>query len=300
MAIGGVPVEQIQGEFDYRKIPICRYSYRPSVDMKEETIGCCMHDAAFHECITGKKWNVARNRWEASSTPVVNLVIHKFRWITDERTWIAYAWEPAPGCCNTPLPHSFVPMPTDAHLWQTVYPGLCATDGELYDETENTILRGGVTLYARPRTCEEADLLCRAQLLTTATRAVDSAPAEPHCILRPLHNWREVELNGETISMRNREKAKDFLRHLWNKDAKRRSKAIPAGRLFPKPSSLFGAGERFIPRGTGHTTVDVPVTSQLGALIRRVYREAVVCVKTKRGTGPHRYYLRAFPDSDNT
>ena len=136
----------------------------------------------------------------------------------------------------------------------------------------------------------------------------EAAPADPSaktdsdaaCTFRPLQNWREVKLNNETISLRNRENAKDFLRFLWDKGAKCRSKAILVNKKFPKPSSLFKAGERCIPRGSGNSDRDVFVKSELGARICRVYREAVGIVKSPRGTGPHRYYLRAFPDSDKT
>jgi hypothetical protein len=147
--------------------------------------------------------------------------------------------------------------------------------------------------FQAPKT-EAAPVTQPAEMTTS-----EPAPAPEH-VFRPLKNWHEVQLNGETISLRNRERAKEFLRMLWNKGAKRRSQAILVGRKFKKPSALFGPGARFIRKGAGNATVDVDVKSERGALIHRVYREAVGIVKPPRGTGPHRYYLRVFFNSDET
>ena len=131
-------------------------------------------------------------------------------------------------------------------------------------------------------------------------KSIDDFETAGRCIFRPLPNWSEVELNGQTISLRNRERAKDFLRLLWDKGATCRSKAIDIHKEFPKPSSLFVPGVRYINKGTGRITNEVPVTSERGALIQRVYKEAVGIVKARPRTGSHGYYLRAFRDSDST
>ncbi len=114
------------------------------------------------------------------------------------------------------------------------------------------------------------------------------------------NDWKEVILDGMKIDLRDRERAKEFLRYLWENGAKRRSNAIPVAGKFPKPSSLFSPGEKFVSRGRGNTEKDVPVKSELGTRIHRVYQDAVGLVKPKKGTGPHKYFLRAFPDSDKT
>jgi len=119
---------------------------------------------------------------------------------------------------------------------------------------------------------------------------------------RPLSaDWRSVQWEGSTINLRDREKAKDFLRMLWNKGAKRRTLAVAAGTRFAKPSSLFVAGERYVRESAGGSECDVSVPSESGAMIRLVYRDAVgKVVAGKRGAGPTKYYLRVFADSDNT
>ena len=119
---------------------------------------------------------------------------------------------------------------------------------------------------------------------------------------RPLSDdWRTVQWEGTPINLRDREKAKDFLRMLWNKGAKRRTLAVAAGARFAKPSSLFVAGERYVRELASGTGRDVAVPSESGAMIRMVYRDAVgKVVAGKRGVGPTKYYLRVFADSDNT
>ena len=122
-----------------------------------------------------------------------------------------------------------------------------------------------------------------------------------HCRFRPLRDdWGMVELDGKPISLRSREKLKDFLRTLWTQDATRRTRAIsmPA---FPKPSSLFVAGGHFVRSDEGPTGRDVPVKSALGAMIARIYRDVVGRVPAdKKGNGGARYYLRIYEDSDRT
>ncbi len=125
-----------------------------------------------------------------------------------------------------------------------------------------------------------------------AIKMAEVARKKQKTIFCPLRNWNEVELNGEAISLGNRERAKDFLRLLWKKDAKRRTKAISVHKQFPKPSSLFCPGGQFADTRW--------IKNKSGLLIHRVYLEAVACVKSPRGTGPRRYYLRAFCDSDKT
>ena len=108
-------------------------------------------------------------------------------------------------------------------------------------------------------------------------------------------------MNGETISLRNREKAKDFLRLLWDKGATRRSEATAAGKRFAKPSSLFRPGERYVRDANGPAIREVPVGSERGEMILRVYSDAVGKVPpAKKGKGPTKYYLRVFADSDST
>jgi hypothetical protein len=119
--------------------------------------------------------------------------------------------------------------------------------------------------------------------------------------MRPGHDWDEVVLHGETISLRNRQKAKEFMRLLWSKGAKRHSQAILVGKRFEKPSSLFLPGGRYVRNGTGSNGREVAVGSELGALIRRVYQEGVGKVPpAKKGKGCAMYYLRVFRDSDVT
>lgn len=126
--------------------------------------------------------------------------------------------------------------------------------------------------------------------------------AKPDGVLRQLRGWNEVELMGETISLRKREKAKDFLRSLWDGDAKRHSTAIPADKQFGKPSTLFLPGKKYVRDRPGPTGRHVVVTSDRGGLIHRVYREGVGIVKpAKKGKGAvTKYYLRVFRNSDTT
>ncbi len=120
----------------------------------------------------------------------------------------------------------------------------------------------------------------------------------------PGKDWRTVTWDGEPIDLRRRERARDFLRLLFTNSATRRSKAIPAGERFPKPSSLFVAGERVV-RQVAKRPGDIvnhgtTVKSELGSRIQRLYREAIGTVKAAGKNGPTRYYLRAFHDSDYT
>ena len=121
-------------------------------------------------------------------------------------------------------------------------------------------------------------------------------------MFHPLYSdWRAVEFNGKPIKLLKREKVKDFFRLLWNKGAKRRSKAIDVGKRFPKPSSLFVPGEIPARQRVGAAGNKVAVVSEEGERIHGVYKNAVGKVPpAKKGNGPAKYYLRAFKDSDAT
>lgn len=120
-------------------------------------------------------------------------------------------------------------------------------------------------------------------------------------VLRPLCDWAEVELKGERISLRKREKAKEFLRLLWSNGANRRSKAIVVGSRYSRPASLFSAGTRFVRDHNGPTGRHVPVKSERGELISRVYWEGVGTLPPDtKGKGPTKFYLKVFKDSDVT
>ncbi len=123
----------------------------------------------------------------------------------------------------------------------------------------------------------------------------------PRPIFQPTADWSEVVWKGTTVSLRKREKAKEFLRLLWDKGAKRRSAAVAAGKRFEKPSSLFLPGERNARTGSGPTVQAVAVGSERGEMIHRVYSNAVGKVPpAKKGKGTTKYYLRVFADSDST
>lgn len=120
-------------------------------------------------------------------------------------------------------------------------------------------------------------------------------------VLRPANDWDEAVLKGDTISLRNRTKAKDFLRYLAANGAMRHSKAIAVGKRFGKPSSLFSTGARFVRDQAAPDGRDISVENQFGALIHRVYMEGVGKVSpVTKGKGPCKYYLRVYANSDMT
>lgn len=191
----------------------------------------------------------------------------------------------------------------------------CADMPELAELKVRASTNDGIQTLT-PCKCE-ATLLCQAGRtvpvveIEGAHSSVASGPSSPpavgtagngHCRFRPLHDdWGTVELDGKPISLRSREKLKDFLRTLWTQEATRRSKAIIMGPAFPKPSSLFVAGGHFVRSDEGPTGRDVPVKSALGAMISCIYRDVVGRVPAdKKGNGGARFYLRIYADSDST
>jgi hypothetical protein len=113
---------------------------------------------------------------------------------------------------------------------------------------------------------------------------------------RPLSDdFGTVELDGGMIDLQGREKAKAFLRLLWDNGAKCRSKAICIEKRFGNPSSLFRPGGKFIRQDDG---TDKFVVNPQGQAIHRVYKNAVGIVPSaKKGSGATKYYLKVFKDS---
>jgi hypothetical protein len=119
---------------------------------------------------------------------------------------------------------------------------------------------------------------------------------------RPLSDdFGAVEMDGGMIDLRGREKVKAFLRLLWDSGADCRSKAIRVGKQFPKPSSLFRPGGKFVRQRNGAGDTDVFVSSKQGKNIFLVYKNAVGIVPSaKKGSGATKYYLKVFKDSATT
>lgn len=131
-------------------------------------------------------------------------------------------------------------------------------------------------------------------------RVPPSAHAPQPYRFRPLGtDWGTVVLDGRTISLRNREKVKAFLRLLWDREATRRTAAVVVDPTFRKPASFFGAGEQTVRKPGPERTV-ATVKSPLGELIHRIFTTAIGRVAPENGHGLSRYYLRAFADSDVT
>jgi len=121
---------------------------------------------------------------------------------------------------------------------------------------------------------------------------------EPDSIFYPIDKktWQEVRMKNQTINMRDRDQAKAFLRHLWDREAKRKSTAILLKKSFTKPSSLFKAGNKPKNSGTAQKKDDI----HFGALIQHVYDTCVGHYCPSKKKAPHKYYLRVYPDSDQT
>jgi hypothetical protein len=129
-----------------------------------------------------------------------------------------------------------------------------------------------------------------------ATKIADTRNQGRRQRFRPLSDdFGTVELDGGMIDLQGREKAKAFLRLLWDNGAKCRSKAICIEKRFGNPSSLFRPGGKFIRQDDG---TDKFVVNPQGQAIHRVYKNAVGIVPSaKKGSGATKYYLKVFKDS---